>query len=108
MITRLNSVVDADTTVYIFSIDNGSVEGVARIDLDGYILSCFVIEQARGKGIGTAMLDEAFQVLREAGKKTVGLSVHEENEPARRLYLRLGFLPYMPGHEHYTQFVKVL
>jgi ribosomal protein S18 acetylase RimI-like enzyme len=108
MIQRLNSKVDADTTIYLLSIENGAVEGVLRIDPDGYIMSIFVIEEARGKGMGTQLVQMACSVLHESGRKTVGLSVHKDNEAARRLYERLGFLPYMPGHDDYTQFIKVL
>ncbi|WP_400190675.1 GNAT family N-acetyltransferase [Hymenobacter sp. B81] len=108
MIQRLHSVVDADTTIYLLAHGPNGVRGVLRIDPDGYILSVFVEEAARGQGLGSALLDQAFAVLRELGKRTVGLSVHQDNHGARRLYERLGFMPYMPGHEGYTQFVKVL
>ncbi|WP_324671046.1 GNAT family N-acetyltransferase [Hymenobacter sp. GOD-10R] len=108
MIQRVDSKVDADTTIYLFSHGSTGVEGILRIDIDGYIMSLFVQEEARGKGIGTELMQTAFAVLREIGKSTVGLSVHHDNHRARALYERLGFLPYMPGHDGYTQFVKVL
>jgi ribosomal protein S18 acetylase RimI-like enzyme len=108
MIQLFTSKVDADTTLYLFALENQEVAGVLRIDTDGYIMSLFVAPDARGKGLGTSLIEKACQVLKEMGKKTVGLSVHQDNEGARRLYERLGFLPYIPGHEGYTQFVKVL
>jgi ribosomal protein S18 acetylase RimI-like enzyme len=45
----------------------------------------------RGRGIGTALLRELMAEAGESGRK---LSIHVEvNNPARRLYERLGFVP---------------
>jgi len=107
-IQRFDSKVDDSITIYLMAIENGVVEGVLRIDPDGYILSLYVIEAARKCGLGANLVEQACEVLRAEGRKMVGLSVHKDNEAVRRLYERLGFLPYMPGHDDYTQFVKVL
>ena len=45
----------------------------------------------RGRGIGTALMIRMLDELREAGYARASLSVQKEN-PAVRLYLRLGFL----------------
>src|SRR4051812_36384833 len=46
--------------------------------------------EARGEGIGAAILEDVFAMARPAGKR---VSIHvEKNNPARRLYLRLGFV----------------
>lgn len=74
----------------------------------GWIGPLFVAEGNRGHGLGTKLLEQAFEVARRFGFKTVGLSVKRTNEGARRLYDRLGFLPYLTGHEGYDQLVKVL
>ena len=45
----------------------------------------------RGRGIGTALLRSLMDEAQESGRK---LSIHvEQNNPARRLYERLGFEP---------------
>lgn len=43
------------------------------------------------KGIGTALLLEAFRRLAGRGRTTVSLKVESDNMEARRLYARLGF-----------------
>jgi GNAT superfamily N-acetyltransferase len=46
--------------------------------------------EARGEGIGAAILEDVFDLARPTGKR---VSIHvEKNNPARRLYLRAGFV----------------
>jgi ribosomal protein S18 acetylase RimI-like enzyme len=54
-------------------------------------LSIAVAPGARGRGIGTQLLDALVDAARAAGHPAVSLSVEPEN-PARRLYERAGFL----------------
>jgi ribosomal protein S18 acetylase RimI-like enzyme len=51
-----------------------------------------VAAEARGKGVGTALLDEIVQVARRAGKQAVRLDVIDTNPRARALYERNGFI----------------
>lgn len=53
------------------------------------LVDIIFVEQRRGQGIGTAFI-LALQDLARATGKFIGLHV-EENNPARRLYERLGF-----------------
>jgi ribosomal protein S18 acetylase RimI-like enzyme len=53
-------------------------------------LSVAVVEEARGRGIGIALLRSLLDRAREERMSAVSLSVEEEN-PAVRLYERLGF-----------------
>lgn len=53
-------------------------------------LSIGVAEDARGRGVGSALLDAILAVAREQGHRAVSLSVDRRN-PARRLYERTGF-----------------
>jgi ribosomal protein S18 acetylase RimI-like enzyme len=53
-------------------------------------LSIGVVPEARGRGIGGALLDALLALAREQGYQAVSLSVDREN-PARRLYERKGF-----------------
>jgi ribosomal protein S18 acetylase RimI-like enzyme len=50
-----------------------------------------VVPEARGHGIGGALLAAAVAAAREEGYPALGLSVSERNAGARRLYARAGF-----------------
>lgn len=50
-----------------------------------------VVPEARGHGIGGALLAAAVAAAREEGHPALGLSVSERNAGARRLYARAGF-----------------
>jgi ribosomal protein S18 acetylase RimI-like enzyme len=53
-------------------------------------LSIGVAVTARGKGVGSALLDALLTLAQEQGYRAVSLSVDRQN-PARRLYERKGF-----------------
>lgn len=55
-------------------------------------LAIAVLPEYRGRGIGTALLEQLLEKLRAAGYAAVSLSVQQEN-PALHLYERLGFEP---------------
>lgn len=55
-------------------------------------LAIAVLPEYRGRGIGTALLEQLLEQLRAAGYVAVSLSVQQEN-PALHLYERLGFEP---------------
>lgn len=61
--------------------------------LRGYaqVLSVAVDPRARGRGIGRQLVQAGLELLRSQGASTVKLEVRPGNEPARRMYLRLGF-----------------
>lgn len=46
----------------------------------------------RGRGVGTALLLEALRWARAVGVRKVELSVYPDNDAARRLYARMGFV----------------
>lgn len=55
------------------------------------IVDIAVAPEAQGRGIGTAVLGEVLAQARETGMR---VSIHvEKNNPAQRLYRRLGFEP---------------
>jgi GNAT superfamily N-acetyltransferase len=66
---------------------------------DCWLEDLFVREQARGAGLGRALVDAAVDRAREKGCRRIELDVNEENAPARALYEACGFLtePKPPG-----------
>lgn len=50
-----------------------------------------VLPEARGRGVGSALLDRLVDEARAAGARAVFLEVRESNEGARELYSRRGF-----------------
>jgi ribosomal protein S18 acetylase RimI-like enzyme len=58
------------------------------------IVSVYVAPEARGLGIGAALVTEALARLAGAGIAVAKLSVAEESVAARRLYERCGFETY--------------
>lgn len=58
------------------------------------IVSVYVAPEARGMGVGAALVAEALARLARAGIAVAKLTVAEESLSARRLYERLGFATY--------------
>lgn len=56
-----------------------------------YVEALAVAEDARGRGIGTALLEAAIDEATRRGASAVVLEVVDTNPAARRLYERLGF-----------------
>jgi ribosomal protein S18 acetylase RimI-like enzyme len=73
---------------------------VGRVGLDftiqgepevAYLWAASVEEDWRGQGIGSALMLHLEEVARERGRPIIELLVAQDNEPARRLYERLGY-----------------
>lgn len=60
-----------------------------------YINVLAVLPDARGRGIGSALIDAARDATAEAGVSGLSLIVSDANEGARRLYARHGFAEVM-------------
>jgi ribosomal protein S18 acetylase RimI-like enzyme len=58
-----------------------------------HVTDIYVRPEARGQGIGQALLAGVVEPAREAGLEHVSLEVLLRNADARRLYERLGFVP---------------
>jgi len=66
--------------------------GVLEEDQSYYICGMAVDEKHRGKGIGTMLLEEAERTGKRLGFAKLSLIVFEQNDRARRLYARHGFV----------------
>ncbi|WP_043471904.1 GNAT family N-acetyltransferase [Arthrobacter sp. Rue61a] len=86
----------------------GRAEKAGTLTLDGICVD----RTARGSGVGTALLDAAYDLAVTAGASAVRLSVVDTNPRARSLYERQGFVPRNSGNlgilapiygfDHYT------
>lgn len=68
----------------------GPEKGYGTVDAHTPELSVAVLKDYRGRGIGTALLEEMLRLLNERGYGQASLSVQKDN-PAHHLYRRLGF-----------------
>jgi ribosomal-protein-alanine acetyltransferase len=55
------------------------------------LLAIGVLAEARGRGLGRALIEHVLSNTRAAGGRRVILEVASSNTPARRLYERVGF-----------------
>jgi GNAT superfamily N-acetyltransferase len=55
------------------------------------LVSLWIAPEARGKGLGDALMTAVEDWARRAGARVLKLSVVEGNDPAHKLYLRSGF-----------------
>lgn len=60
---------------------------------DGFVDDLYLAEEARGRGIGSAVLDRLVEEARALGIGALHLEVEPGNEAAARLYRRAGFTP---------------
>jgi ribosomal protein S18 acetylase RimI-like enzyme len=77
-------IIDVDGT------DSGWIV-VTTMEHEVYVMEIMVLPQVRGKGIGSAALEDVISSAHAAGKP-VRLTVNAVNAGAIRFYLRLGFL----------------
>lgn len=57
----------------------------------GFIYDIYVKKEFRGKGIGKTLMEKAETHCRERGYSKISLMVSTSNQPAIRLYNRMGF-----------------
>jgi RimJ/RimL family protein N-acetyltransferase len=83
---------------YLIAEADGGVIGTLGIEREGNpvlhhvaSLGMSVDEGWRGKGVGAALLSEAFRWARWAGVEKVALTVYPRNQRAINLYKRFGF-----------------
>lgn len=66
-----------------------------RLQVTGYIWDIVITSGERNKGIGSLLLEKAFDFFKDRNLDTVMLNVSEKNRNAQRFYERHGFEPYL-------------
>ncbi|MBN2759418.1 MAG: ribosomal protein S18-alanine N-acetyltransferase [Rhodobacteraceae bacterium] len=81
----------ADPAALLVARPDGFI--LLRVVLDeAEILTFAVAPVAQGQGLGTALLQEAMAQARVRGVRRIFLEVAADNDPARALYRRAGFV----------------
>ena len=81
-------------SLWMVAVDEGKVVGyVGSQSVLGWsdMMNLAVLPQYRKQGIGEALVTHLVQCLREKGAICLALEVRQSNEPAIRLYKKLGF-----------------
>jgi len=65
--------------------------GIWHASTDCWLEDLFVMEEARGAGLGRALVEAVFESARARGSRRVELDVSEANDAALALYRSLGF-----------------
>ena len=84
---------NADTVFYVFE-ENKNILGYAGIQValdEGYVTNIAVTKQARGRGIGKALVDSLISFGKNKNLAFISLEVRESNIPAISLYTKSGF-----------------
>jgi ribosomal protein S18 acetylase RimI-like enzyme len=66
---------------------------IARRGTDGWVAGMGTVPSQRKRGVGAQVLLAGIEAARAVGSRTVSLEVIDRNEPAIRLYRKLGFEP---------------
>jgi len=72
--------------------------GEGWVDAETPELAIAVVPDRRGSGVGRLLMEAIHERARADGLRRISLSVEPEN-PAKRLYERLGYVDYEPGDE---------
>jgi len=89
----------ARLATFVATSDGGGDVGLVRgaphdqSPAAGYLVSMWVAPEARGQGIGAALVAAVIDWARGRGFTRLVLDVAEGNERAWRLYRRMGFVP---------------
>ena len=94
-----------DPEIWFLAIADGDIVGVClgvEYPGEGWVRQLAVATEWRRRGLGTALLRQAFLVFRQRGLAKVGLAVDSANSKALRFYEDLG----MSAKRHYEEYRK--
>jgi ribosomal-protein-alanine N-acetyltransferase len=96
---------ERDTRLYLVDDDGGIVTAYGGLctypPYEAYIQTIGVAEAAQGRGVGTALLVALLDEARRRGVAHVDLEVKADNDTARRLYERHGFVEIAVRRKYY-------
>ena len=97
--SALEEIVASDSSILISAYIDGAIVGSLTLIIftiptgkRAWIEDVVVDEKCRNEGIGEALNQEAINIARRSGAKTVDLTSRPSREAANRLYTRLGFV----------------
>ena len=97
--STLEEIVASDSSILIAAFIDGAIVGSLTLIIfsiptgkRAWIEDVVVDENYRNTGIGEALNQEAINIARRLGAKTVDLTSRPSREAANRLYSRLGFV----------------
>lgn len=94
--TAIAGMVEPPAAFAVIALAGGEPVGFVMVRTageDGEILAIGVLDAARGRGTGRRLVDAAVAGAMERGATAVFLEVAEDNDAARALYSRAGFVP---------------
>lgn len=96
--TGLAAIVAAPASTLLIARDGGQIVGTLTLvtfpiptGVRAWIEDVVTDEAARGKGVATALIDEAIRIAKLASARTIDLSSRPSRASAGVLYERLGF-----------------
>jgi len=90
----------------LVATEGGRIVGHLSLDVARYGVATLGMEVARasrGRGVGTALMEEAVATARRLGAHKIALQVWPHNEAARALYRRFGFVEEGRLRRHYRR-----
>lgn len=95
-----------ENSLFLAAVENGEVIGYigmnAVID-EGYIYNVAVTENHRGRGTGSALINELVTYAKKNNFCFLTLEVRESNESARSLYSKFGFIKVGERRDYYSE-----
>ncbi len=85
-----------ENVVNLIAEENNIVAGWMRLEYfpdseEFHLSSIYLLPEFKGRGIGTVMINKAFEIAKKKGHKEIWVGVMKENVPALRWYEKLGF-----------------